>query len=62
MTPCCDKMQEYLDDGGVVRHDDGSLAIPGCCGGGCYVVPDLLFCPFCGEECRSWSTAEVQKA
>jgi hypothetical protein len=28
---------------------DGSWNINGCCGGGCYVVTEMLFCPFCGS-------------
>jgi len=28
--------------------DDG-WAIYGCCGGGCFVVTGMNFCPFCGE-------------
>jgi len=28
--------------------DDGSWNINGCCGGGCYVVTNMRFCPYCG--------------
>lgn len=28
---------------------DGVWAINGCCGGGCYVVDEMKFCPFCGS-------------
>lgn len=24
--------------------------INGCCGGGCYVVTDMRFCPYCGTR------------
>lgn len=34
----------------IERSDDGSWNINGCCGGGCYVVTDIKFCPFCGHE------------
>jgi len=29
---------------------DGTWAIFGCCGGGCYVVTGMVFCPFCGAD------------
>jgi len=32
------------------RDDDGSWNVNGCCGGGCYVVTDMRFCPFCGAS------------
>lgn len=28
--------------------ENGTWNINGCCGGGCYVVTDVKFCPFCG--------------
>jgi hypothetical protein len=31
--------------------DDGETwNINGCCGGGCYVVTDMRFCPYCGTK------------
>ena len=31
--------------------DDGETwNINGCCGGGCYVVTGMRFCPYCGSE------------
>jgi hypothetical protein len=31
--------------------DDGETwNINGCCGGGCYVVTAMRFCPFCGSR------------
>jgi len=27
-----------------------SYAISGCCGGGCYVIYGIKYCPFCGEK------------
>lgn len=32
----------------VDKLDDG-YAINGCCGGGCYVISGILYCPFCGK-------------
>ena len=33
-----------------VRMLDDGYAIDGCCGGGCYVITGITFCPFCGER------------
>ena len=30
----------------------------GCCGGGCYVLEDIKFCPFCGSELEPRYTVE----
>lgn len=30
--------------------DDGTWNINGCCGGGCFVVTSMKFCPFCGTK------------
>ena len=30
--------------------DDGTWNIYGCCGGGCYVVTEMRYCPFCGTK------------
>lgn len=32
-------------------------AINGCCGGGCYVVDKMTFCPFCGARLAHHSSA-----
>ena len=32
------------------QDDDGTWNINGCCGGGCYVVTEMRFCPFCGSH------------
>ena len=34
----------------VEPYHKGGYAINGCCGGGCYVIKGIKFCPFCGEE------------
>lgn len=36
--------------GQIEMMDDGTWAVNGCCGGGCYVLTDLKFCPFCGAK------------
>lgn len=33
----------------VEKLKDG-FAINGCCGGGCYVISKIKYCPFCGEK------------
>lgn len=30
--------------------DEGDWHINGCCGGGCYVVTGMKFCPYCGTK------------
>jgi len=30
-------------------EDGKTWNINGCCGGGCFVVTDMKFCPFCGS-------------
>jgi hypothetical protein len=32
------------------QDDDGTWNVNGCCGGGCYVVSGMRFCPFCGSS------------
>lgn len=53
--PCCDKWTEHakLDhnaSGSFWQDDDGTWNITGCCGGGCFVVDQIAFCPFCGKS------------
>lgn len=33
-----------------VPDPDGTWSINGCCGGGCYVVTEMRFCPYCGSR------------
>lgn len=35
-------------DAQIEQDRDGTWNINGCCGGGCYVITEMLFCPFCG--------------
>lgn len=32
--------------------ESGVWNINGCCGGGCYVVTNVRFCPFCGHNLK----------
>ncbi len=36
--------------GQIEQANDGSWNVNGCCGGGCYVLNDIKFCPFCGTK------------
>jgi hypothetical protein len=55
---CCNSFARQADrrdnaDGGFELLDDGTWGINGCCGGGCYVVAEMKFCPFCGAGVAS---------
>lgn len=30
----------------------GKWNVSGCCGGGCYVLTDLVYCPWCGKNIK----------
>lgn len=32
------------------EQNNGTWHINGCCGGGCYVVTNMRFCPYCGNR------------
>lgn len=36
--------------GQIEQAEDGTWHVNGCCGGGCYVLQNIIHCPFCGEE------------
>ena len=38
------------DTQGEYDEKDKVWNVNGCCGGGCYVLQDLKFCPWCGKE------------
>jgi len=38
--------------GQIERNSEGGWAVNGCCGGGCYVLPSIAFCPFCGSKLK----------
>lgn len=46
---CCEKLKNDLDDK-VIEYDDGRYSVNGCCGGGCYVMSNIKFCPHCGTK------------
>lgn len=48
---CCDQFVEMFDANQIERCDYGSSwNVHGCCGGGCYVLTEIKFCPFCGAR------------
>ncbi|WP_155904939.1 hypothetical protein [Methylopila sp. M107] len=36
-------------DAQIEPDSDGTWNVNGCCGGGCFVLTGMRFCPFCGE-------------
>ena len=43
--------KEAQPDAQFTLSEDGkSWLIQGCCGGGCCVVTEMLFCPYCGSK------------
>ena len=50
---CCDAMKDYQGwtpraHEGLERSSADSWSLNGCCGGGCFVMTKIRFCPFCG--------------
>jgi hypothetical protein len=39
---------EMMPSAQFEKGESGTWNINGCCGGGCYVVTDMRFCPYCG--------------
>jgi hypothetical protein len=37
------------NDRHIEQSSDGTWNVNGCCGGGCFVVTGMKFCPFCGS-------------
>lgn len=46
---------------GQIEQVDGEWHVNGCCGGGCYVLVDLKFCPFCGFKLSEMTIANNQE-
>jgi len=51
MNYCCNKfeVQTKMCVGKIEFLLQG-WNVEGCCGGGCYVLSDIKFCPFCGTK------------
>lgn len=45
----CEKLQTQIDKSNI-EWVDGAWHVSGCCGGGCYVLVDIEFCPYCGDR------------
>jgi hypothetical protein len=52
MRFCCAEFAENTGkrDVGIEKLTDGSWCVNGCCHGGCYVLQDIKYCPFCGTK------------
>ena len=53
---CCLRMKKELESHSweriIVKSEDGTWNVNGCCGGGCFVIDDIKHCPFCGSELK----------
>jgi hypothetical protein len=50
MKACCEAFEKVTtghDPQVVQDQKTGKWDVLGCCGGGCYVLTSLRFCPFC---------------
>lgn len=48
---CCEQMRDTLSEEQIELVDaDSAWGILGCCGGGCYVMNNVRYCPYCGTE------------
>ena len=44
----------------VLNITNKSLNIEGCCGGNCYVIRGIKYCPFCGKAIK-FPTGKIEK-
>ena len=51
IVQCCKEMTWSVEES-TMEYDAeiGSVNVGGCCGGGCYVLMNLKYCPFCGKK------------
>lgn len=48
---CCEKFKEQVEKRQIdLFLSEGKCHVYGCCGGGCYVLTNIIFCPFCGKK------------
>lgn len=64
ITVCCDAfgLHYSLTDYHIAKFEqikDGSWNIEGCCGG-CYVVQDMRYCPYCGTQIKSQVIIDIE--
>ena len=59
---CCDQMNSHQKESSDCLKvcESGAICQEGCCGG-CYVMADLKFCPWCGEELEVWDRGDEQE-
>ncbi len=53
MKYCCKSFEKQTckrNSGFEFDYHDKIWNINGCCGGGCFVVINMLHCPYCGTE------------
>ncbi len=49
MSYCCDEFAKHTGTpNSGFEYADGAWYVNGCCGGGCFVLSQIVFCPFCG--------------
>lgn len=61
MDYCCQAFEkDALSANGFEQDPDGETwNINGCCGGGCYVVTMMRFCPYCGSNLKHSGTKNM---
>ena len=42
--------EDIRSSGQVEQNSDGTWSVNGCCGGGCHVLSNLRYCPWCGTR------------
>jgi len=51
---CCEKFADRfshnLNRPSAIVKDQGKWYVNGCCGGGCFVISNMKFCPWCGTK------------
>lgn len=48
MDLCCKEARQAVKAKDIMWYEGWN--VPGCCGGGCYVLMNIKHCPFCGKE------------
>ena len=56
---CCAEFEKNIKH--FEKDPDGSWNIMGCCGGGCYVVSGVKYCPYCGMMQSAVSTSTISQ-
>lgn len=59
MKYCCEQFESKANRESrdyLFEPYNGAWVINGCCGGGCFVVSNMKYCPYCGVELKELST------